>query len=435
MDIHVVQPDETIDSIADLYGISVEKLIQDNVLDNPNELVPGQTIVIVYPRQTHTVQEGDTLDSIADAYGVSLMQLLRNNPYLTGREYIYPGETLVISYNTTRKITTNGYTYPYIKRETLLKALPGLTYLTVFNYRATGEGEIIAYYDDEEIIQTAKAYGTAPIMMVSTLSIRGEPDIEVAFNLLLNEAYQDRHNNDILQILKTKGYYGVNITFNYINANNQYLYENFITRISKRVRSEGYLLFVTVNTRIQNIDNEITFEKVDFTNISKVVDKLIIMQFVWGTNVGPPAPVSNINNLRAYIDYVVTMVPPEKMIIGKPLIGHSWELPYDPSTSDSFALTIDTAIKVAKDAGVVIQFDELSQTPYFIYNRINFGAPAQYIVWFLDARSMGALYKLINDYNLNGTAIWNIMVYYPQMWLLINSQYEVEKVLTDTTII
>jgi hypothetical protein len=33
------------------------------------------------------------------------------------------------------------------------------------------------------------------------------------------------------------------------------------------------------------------------------------------------------------------------------------------------------------------------------------------------------------DSGLQGTGIWNIMYYYAQMWLIINSQYEIESVL------
>lgn len=57
MDIHVVQPGETIYSIAEKYSVSATRLIQDNGLIEPNNLVVGQTIVIVYPEQVYTVQE------------------------------------------------------------------------------------------------------------------------------------------------------------------------------------------------------------------------------------------------------------------------------------------------------------------------------------------------------------------------------------------
>ena len=40
MDIYVVQPGDNINSIADRFGVSVEKLIQDNELENAYNLVP-----------------------------------------------------------------------------------------------------------------------------------------------------------------------------------------------------------------------------------------------------------------------------------------------------------------------------------------------------------------------------------------------------------
>lgn len=40
------------------------RLIQDNQLPDPSQLVVGQTLVIQYPRSTCTVRSGDTLFSI-----------------------------------------------------------------------------------------------------------------------------------------------------------------------------------------------------------------------------------------------------------------------------------------------------------------------------------------------------------------------------------
>ena len=128
MNIHVVQPGETLSSIAEIYGISELKLIQDNGLVNRDDLVTGQTIVIVSPEQTYIVQAGDTLFDIASSHNISTMQLLRNNPFLSDRDYIYPGEELVIRYNTTGTISTMGFSYPFVNKDTLKKNLPYLTY-------------------------------------------------------------------------------------------------------------------------------------------------------------------------------------------------------------------------------------------------------------------------------------------------------------------
>ncbi|MDF2590306.1 MAG: LysM domain, partial [Anaerocolumna sp.] len=47
MILHVVQPGDDINNIADRYGISVTKLIDDNGISNPFDLVLGQVILIV----------------------------------------------------------------------------------------------------------------------------------------------------------------------------------------------------------------------------------------------------------------------------------------------------------------------------------------------------------------------------------------------------
>ncbi len=60
MTIHVVEKDETINSIAELYGVTADRIILENELIISDSLVPGQTIVITFPDQTYIVQEGDT---------------------------------------------------------------------------------------------------------------------------------------------------------------------------------------------------------------------------------------------------------------------------------------------------------------------------------------------------------------------------------------
>lgn len=179
MTIHIVQSGETIYSIADRYGVSVDRLILDNGILKPSRLVVGETIVILRPEMSYTIQEGDTLASIADKHEVTVFQLLRNNPYLSDREYIYPGETIVISYeeDKIRTIATNAYVYPFVDMNTLRRTLPFLTYLTIYSYEVTREGEINDI-DDIEIIQTAKAYGVVPIMILMEESQSIEEEIK-----------------------------------------------------------------------------------------------------------------------------------------------------------------------------------------------------------------------------------------------------------------
>jgi spore germination protein len=425
MIIHVVQQGETIQSIADLYNITPAQLVLDNGLSELTALVTGQSLVIAYPELTYTVKEGDTLSEIADLYQVSIMQLLRNNPYLSDREYIYPGDIIIISYNTSEKISTHGNATPFINSGTLRKTLPYLTYLSVLNYTATKDGDIISYYDDTEIILTSKEYGVMPLMLLTTLTLQGEANIGITFDTSINEDFQQKQIDNILSIIRTKGYAGVNISFEYINISNLTLYESYFTKISRELKAEGFLIFVTINTHITNVDSEVMFEKIDYSILNQLADNIIFMNYQWATNINPPSPISSIYNIDVFLNYVSNFISPVKEIIGLVTNGYDWELPFSAGLTSVYSLSYEGALELANIASATIQFDDISQTPFFLYNLSGIA----HIVWFIDARSINALLGIINQYNLNGIGIWNINIYNPQLWLIINSQYEIEKLL------
>ncbi|SHO51746.1 LysM peptidoglycan-binding domain-containing protein [Anaerocolumna xylanovorans] len=425
MIIHIVQPGETIFTIAESYGFPVERLILDNGLTNYNNLVVGQSIAIAYPEQTYTVHEGDTLQNIADINGITINELLRNNPFMLDRDYVYPGEVLVISYaDKISSVTTNGYSTTYINKNTLRKTLLFLTYLSVFGYQ-TLENAQIESVNDLDIIQEAKKHGVAPIMLLSTLTEQGSADAETEYRILYNPDLTDIHIENILYILKTKGYYGLNISFQFITSRNQQIYENYLIKLTHRLHSEGYQVFVTIAPNIVYNVNEITFERIDYTGIAREADSINIMQYNWGYSFGPPAPVSSDFMLREFLNYAITMIPPKKIVIGLPIIGYDWELPYIVGVSKANSLSLDSVINLALNYDAIIQFDEISKTPYFEYSVDKSGVLIQHIVWFIDVRSIDALVKLVPEYGLSGSGVWNIMNYYSQLWLVINTQYEI----------
>ena len=119
MDIHVVQPGDTMYQLSQQYGVSMDRLIQDNQLPDPSQLVVGQAIVVQYPELTHTVRAGDSLYSIAQMHDTTVAQLLRDNPVLRGRDLIYPGQKIVVEYASQPRgaLTVGAYAYPSIGRD------------------------------------------------------------------------------------------------------------------------------------------------------------------------------------------------------------------------------------------------------------------------------------------------------------------------------
>ncbi len=80
--IHIVRAGETLSSIAQQYGVTVTELVEANRLTNANAIYVGQKLRIPRTggahttgkrsRTIHVVQPGETLSSIAAQYGVSI---------------------------------------------------------------------------------------------------------------------------------------------------------------------------------------------------------------------------------------------------------------------------------------------------------------------------------------------------------------------------
>lgn len=423
MIIYIVQPGDTIYSIADSYNMPAERLILDNGLINPNNLVVGQTIVIVYPKQTYTIQEGDSLYSIAAAYNISVKQLLRNNPMLSERAYIYPGETLIIDYDLqkTGDISTNGYAYPYISKDLLRYVLPYLTYLTLFTYGLTLNGELIQI-DDTEIIKVAREYEVAPLMLISTILNVGDFSTELTHNILNNKSIQENLINNIINNMKVKGYFGLYINFGFILEEDSSNYVDFIKELTDSIVKEGFEICVALAPNI--IDQSgVIYKGHDYEGLGKIVTAVLLMTYDWGKALGPTTSVAPVNMMRKVFDYSITKIPPEMTYIGIPTFGYDWTLQPIGGITIVHYLSNASAINLAIEKEAIIQYDEVAQSPYYYYKDIPDNV--EHIVWFEDARSINAKLNLVPEYGFRGISILNIMEKFPQFWFVINTQYDI----------
>jgi len=116
---HVVQPGETLRSIAQIYNLTVEELIVWNNIANPDAISAGQVLnltasiaqspTVAAPAAVpveqsvpalataliHTVQVGETLFRIATRYGLTVSELARANN-INDPTLIYAGQQVII---------------------------------------------------------------------------------------------------------------------------------------------------------------------------------------------------------------------------------------------------------------------------------------------------------------------------------------------------
>lgn len=133
--------------------------------------------------------------------------------------------------------------------------------------------------------------------------------------------------------------------------------------------------------------------------------------------------VAPINKVAQVVQFATSEIDNDKIFMGIPNYGYDWTLPYIQGQSRARSLSNVQATEQAVQVGAPIQYDETAQSPYYHYWRER----AEHEVWFEDARSIQAKLALASEYQLRGVSIWNIMRYFPQLWLVLNQQYEIEK--------
>ena len=88
-----------------------------------------------------------------------------------------------------------------------------------------------------------------------------------------------------------------------------------------------------------------------------------------------------------------------------------------------YVSTAQEALDLARRQGAEIQFDETAQAPWFRYTAADGRA---HEVWFEDARSSYAKFRLAAEKGLQGVGLWNLMRPAPQTYLALHGGFEIE---------
>ena len=426
MEIHVVQPGESLYSIALRYGIPMSLLADTNGLQNTVGLAPGQALLILIPRETHVVRPGETLYTIARAHGLTLRQILRNNPGLRGSVSLWPGQTLYLSYEgePLGAIEVNAYAYPFVNQPLLRTELPYLTWLTPFTYGFFPDGSLLPL-DDGKLISLSEQYGVGPLMHLSTLTEEGGFSSELAQALLQDPEAQRRLADAIEETMKQKGYLGLDVDFEYLPPESASSYAAFLRQLRDRLNPLGWPVIAALAPKTSAEQKGLLYEGHDYAAIGQAVNAVLLMTYEWGYVASEPMAVAPLPNVRRVLEYALTEMPPEQIYLGIPAYGYDWPLPYVRGETRARSLSCQEAVELAVRYGASIQFDGYSQSPWFRYTAED---GREHEVWFEDVRSIRGKLELVAEYGLRGVGYWNAMRPFPSNWPLLNAMFEIEEI-------
>ena len=310
---------------------------------------------------------------------------------------------------------SNGYAYDFINRDTLNTALPYLTFVSPFTYGITESGNLVIP-NDEYIRNRAANYGTSTLLHLSTLSETGGFDSGLAEFALNNQTVRDRLINEISRVVYENGFSGVDVDFEFIGGENAESYGRFLNAL----RSTGLFVIVAAAPKTSSDQPGSLYEGHDYAVLGQSADFVMPMLYEWGYTYGPPMAVAPLPQVKRALDYALSEIPPQKILMGIPNYGYDWTLPFVSGKSKARSIGNSEAVNIAIRYGAEIKFDETAASPYFNYTD-EYGRTHE--VWFEDARSIQAKFELLINSALAGMGYWNIMRPFPQLWLLQNALF------------
>jgi spore germination protein len=418
--VYIVQSGDTLWRIAQRFGTTIQAIVRYNQIANPNNIYPGLRLIIPAPR--HQVRPGETLFQIASMHGVSLQNIIKVNR-IENPDVIYPGTILVIPIKERPPIDVNGYIYILGESAVPIVEEVGeyLTYLSPFAYLIREDGSLQSI-EDIPAIQAGRNTGAIPMMSITNFTSTSA-GANLAHVVLSTPQIVERLLNNIISIMREKGYEGLNVDFENVLPEDRELYNNFLTKTVERLHPLGYFVSTAVAPKVSGTQTGLLYEAHDYEAHGRIVDFVILMTYEWGYRKGPPQAISPLNQIIRVLDYAVSVIPRDKIFFGFQIYARDWRLPFVQG-QEAETFSVQEAIQRAVRYGTTIQYDVLTQSPFFRYTD---DQGVRHEVWFEDARSAQARFDTVKNYRLKGISYWALGYPFPQNWVLLEDNFTIRK--------
>ena len=377
--------------------------------------------------EIYVVKSGDTVDSIAESYGIPVSSVIYNN------QLVYPyalavGQALLLSAGVSTPpsypVWVNGYAYPFIRQDVLDETIPYLSSLSVFSYGFTTDGDLIPpTVDDSFMIEAALMSGVRPVLTLTPLGADGNFNNALITAVVNDQTAKDNLLTNLLTTVQAKDFGGVDIDFEYIRPEDRIPFADFVADVRNLLAPYGYHVSVALAPKTSDSQAGLLYEGKDYRLLGEAADSVLLMTYEWGYTYGPPMAVAPLNKVREVVEYAITRIAPSKIDLGIPNYGYDWTLPFVQGSSRATTVSNQEAVRIAIENGVPIQFDEVAMSPFFRYEKDG----QQHEVWFEDVRSYREKFALVPTYGLRGMGYWQIMRFIRPNWLLLEDTFRIQK--------
>lgn len=294
-----------------------------------------------------------------------------------------------------------------------------LSAVILFAYQVTPEGSLQAM-DDVRTIGAAYAQNTVPVMSIINFS-ESSGGGATAHTVFTVPAARDRLLMQIAEVIRRKGYLGLNIDFENVRPDDRTAYNAFLQRVVDTLHPLGCLVSTALMPKTADDQPRADDVAYDYEAHGRIADFVVLMTYEWGYRSGPPQAISPITEMRRVVTYARSVMPAAKISLGFETYARDWLIPHRTGQLAETYSPQEAVLRAAR-YGADIGYDEEAQAPFFRYTDEE---GREHEVWFEDARSAEAKFDLVKAFQLRGISYWVLGYPFPQNWALLESHFTI----------
>lgn len=235
-------------------------------------------------------------------------------------------------------------------------------------------------------------------------------------SMLHDPAAVRTHVRELVELVDSKGYDGIDIDYEHLRAEDRRQYSDFLTMLGEALHDEGKVLTTAVHPKTSEEGDDERNVAQDFAAIGAAVDQVRVMTYDYSWEDSPPGPVAPAGWVEEVIEWTVTQVPPHKVVLGIVLLGYDW------ANGHGETVDYEQARATARAHNVTVRRSG-DGSPWFRYRD---ASGTRHEVWFEDAESVSAKLGLVSEYGLGGTFFWRLGGEDSEVWSLANREPNAE---------
>ena len=219
--------------------------------------------------------------------------------------------------------------------------------------------------------------------------------------MLRNPVVKERTLQNLVGLVQTHGYDGINLDFEAGFESDKAVLTNFVAELARRLHAQGKRLAVEVSAKFSSSQTGRS-GFYDYPALGRVADTVFVMAWGWHWTTSAPGPSDELPNVLKVANYTATMPNKDRFVLGVPLYAHDWPAgggPSNPSTPREYG----EAMEIAQRHRITPRFDADAYS--WTFNYVEGGVSHE--VWFSDAHTVSRRMQIAKKRGL-GLGFWRL---------------------------